>query len=169
MAKAVTLKDQTNTEIYPVTDMSLVNGTATTAKIANEAITAAKIANGVITNAKIADATIAVAKLAGKAKINKVDGSGAFTAADRGVLLVAVQFQNYNANADCTATLGFSGASGTTVTPVASQRSSIQYTRSYAYGLALVDAGDSVSWSTTYSNAGPISNNSFYMFIPCNW
>ena len=43
MAKAVTLKDQTNTEIYPVTDMSLVNGTAATAKIADGAVTAAKI------------------------------------------------------------------------------------------------------------------------------
>ena len=43
MAKAVTLKNSNNEEIYPVTDLSLVNGNITTGRIADNAVTSAKI------------------------------------------------------------------------------------------------------------------------------
>ena len=44
MAKAVTLKNNNNEEIYPVTDLSLVNGNIPTGRIADNAVTSAKIA-----------------------------------------------------------------------------------------------------------------------------
>ena len=53
MAKAVTLKNNNNEEIYPVTDLSLVNGNITTGRIADNAITTPKIANGAVTSDKI--------------------------------------------------------------------------------------------------------------------
>lgn len=43
MAKAVTLKNTNNEEVYPVTDISLVNGTVPTSQIANGAVTNTKI------------------------------------------------------------------------------------------------------------------------------
>lgn len=43
MAKAVTLKNNNDEEIYPVTDISLVNGNIPTGRIANKAVTSDKI------------------------------------------------------------------------------------------------------------------------------
>lgn len=43
MAKAVTLKNSNDEEVYPVTDISLVNGELPTARIEDGAVTAAKI------------------------------------------------------------------------------------------------------------------------------
>lgn len=43
MAKAVTLKNNNNEEVYPVTDLSLVNGNIPTGRIADNAITSDKI------------------------------------------------------------------------------------------------------------------------------
>lgn len=43
MAKAVTLKNNNNEEVYPVTDLSLVNGNIPTGRIADKAITSDKI------------------------------------------------------------------------------------------------------------------------------
>ena len=43
MAKAVTLKNSNNEEVYPVTDLSLVNGNIPTGRIADNAVTSAKI------------------------------------------------------------------------------------------------------------------------------
>ena len=43
MAKAVTLKNNNNEEVYPVTDLSLVNGNIPTGRIANKAVTSDKI------------------------------------------------------------------------------------------------------------------------------
>lgn len=77
MATAVTLKESDGTEIYPVTDISLVNNgihavdieattpvpAVETAMIADGAVTSAKIADGAITNNKIADGTITTSKL----------------------------------------------------------------------------------------------------------
>lgn len=43
MAKAVTLKNKNNEEVYPVTDISLVNGNIPTGRIADNAVTSDKI------------------------------------------------------------------------------------------------------------------------------
>lgn len=43
MAKAVTLKNNNNEEVYPVTDLSLVNGDISTGRIADNAVTSDKI------------------------------------------------------------------------------------------------------------------------------
>ena len=53
MAKAVTLKNNNNEEVYPVTDLSLVNGNIPTGRIADNAITTPKIADGAVTSDKI--------------------------------------------------------------------------------------------------------------------
>lgn len=53
MAKAVTLKNNNNEEVYPVTDLSLVNGNIPTGRIADKAVTTPKIADGAVTSAKI--------------------------------------------------------------------------------------------------------------------
>ena len=53
MARAVTLKNNNNEEVYPVTDFSLVNGNIPTGRIVDNAITTGKIANKAITSAKI--------------------------------------------------------------------------------------------------------------------
>lgn len=53
MAKAVTLKNNNNEEIYPVTDLSLVNGNIPTGRIVDNAITTPKIADGSVTSDKI--------------------------------------------------------------------------------------------------------------------
>lgn len=53
MAKAITLKNSNNEEIYPVTDLSLVNGNIQTGRIADNAITTPKIADAVVTSNKI--------------------------------------------------------------------------------------------------------------------
>lgn len=59
MAKAVTLKNNNNEEVYPVTDLSLVNGNIPTGRIADNAITTPKIANGAVTSDKIDWTTLA--------------------------------------------------------------------------------------------------------------
>lgn len=53
MAKAVTLKNNNNEEVYPVTDLSLVNGNIPTGRIADSAITTPKIADAAVTSDKI--------------------------------------------------------------------------------------------------------------------
>ena len=53
MAKAVTLKNNNNEEVYPVTDLSLVNGNIPTGRIADNAVTTGKIANKAVTSDKI--------------------------------------------------------------------------------------------------------------------
>ena len=58
MAKAVTLKNNNNEEVYPVTDISLVNGNIPTGRIADNAITTPKIADGAVTSDKIDWTTI---------------------------------------------------------------------------------------------------------------
>ena len=58
MAKAVTLKNNNGEEVYPVTDLSLVNGNIPTGRIADNAITTPKIADGAVTSAKIDWATL---------------------------------------------------------------------------------------------------------------
>lgn len=53
MAKAVTLKNNNNEEVYPVTDLSLVNGNIPTGRIADSAVTTPKISDGAVTSDKI--------------------------------------------------------------------------------------------------------------------
>ena len=53
MAKAVTLKNNNDEEVYPVTDLSLVNGNIPTERIADGAVTTGKIANKAVTSDKI--------------------------------------------------------------------------------------------------------------------
>ena len=53
MAKAVTLKNNNNEEVYPVTDLSLVNGNIPTGRIADNAVTTPKITDNAVTSAKI--------------------------------------------------------------------------------------------------------------------
>lgn len=53
MAKAVTLKNNNDEEVYPVTDLSLVNGNIPTGRIADSAITTPKIADGAVTSDKV--------------------------------------------------------------------------------------------------------------------
>lgn len=62
MAKAVTLKNTSNEEVYPVTDISLVNGDISTGRIANSAVTTDKIADESVTSGKI-DWTTMYAKI----------------------------------------------------------------------------------------------------------
>lgn len=58
MAKAVTLKNTNDEEVYPVTDISLVNGELPTARIADDAITTDKIADEAVTSDKVDWATL---------------------------------------------------------------------------------------------------------------
>ena len=76
MAKAVTLKNNNDEEIYPVTDLSLVNGNIPTGRIADNAITTPKIANGAVTSDKIADGAVTQNKISGGWKlIGEANGS----------------------------------------------------------------------------------------------
>ena len=63
MAKAVTLKNNNDEEIYPVTDLSLVNGNIPTGRIADNAITTPKIADGAVTTGKIANKAVTSDKI----------------------------------------------------------------------------------------------------------
>lgn len=58
MAKAVTLKNQNNEEVYPVTSADLVNGEFSTAQIGDDSITTGKIADNSVTNDKIDWSTV---------------------------------------------------------------------------------------------------------------
>lgn len=106
MAKAVTLKNNNNEEIYPVTDLSLVNGNIPTGRIADNAITTPKIADGAVTSAKIdwttlpgsAGATTVSGKMSGTSWANI---GNAFTATSNGLYFVSAIFtQNGNPGAN---------------------------------------------------------------------
>ena len=70
MAKAVTLKNNNNEEVYPVTDLSLVNGNIPTGRIADNAITTPKIADDSITSDKINWTTFSHVSNVGSSTIN---------------------------------------------------------------------------------------------------
>lgn len=63
MAKAVTLKNSNDEEVYPVTDINLVNGELPTARIADSSITEAKIADDAVTTDKVADGAVTSDKI----------------------------------------------------------------------------------------------------------
>ena len=80
MATAVTLKESDGSEIYPVTDISLVNGGISAHDILPASsvapITTDQIQDGAVTSAKIADGTIATGDIANSAVTSaKVDWS----------------------------------------------------------------------------------------------
>lgn len=75
MAKAVTLKNNNNEEVYPVTDLSLVNGNIPTGRIADKAITTPKIADGAVASAKI-DWTTMTCGIASNPASNTVPAEG---------------------------------------------------------------------------------------------
>ena len=80
MATAVTLKESDGSEIYPVTDISLVNNGIHAVDIEATtpvpAVETAMIADGAVTSAKIADGTIATGDIANGAVTNaKIDWS----------------------------------------------------------------------------------------------
>ena len=58
MAKAVTLKNQNDEEVYPVTSADLVNGEFSTSQIDDGAITTGKIADDAVTDDKIDWSTV---------------------------------------------------------------------------------------------------------------
>ena len=84
MAKAVTLKNNNNEEVYPVTDLSLVNGNIPTGRIADNAITTHKIADGAVTQNKISGGWKLIGEANGSNKtnlplyLNKVYKTGTF-------------------------------------------------------------------------------------------
>lgn len=70
MAKAVTLKNSNNEEVYPVTDAGLINGTLSSTQIADSAITTAKIGDEAVTPAKIDLSKLFFYKACSQATVN---------------------------------------------------------------------------------------------------
>lgn len=63
MAKAVTLKNNNNEEVYPVTDISLVNGELNGARIVNASVGSDKLTPNAVWNENIKDRAVASAKI----------------------------------------------------------------------------------------------------------
>lgn len=63
MAKAVTLKNNSNEEVYPVTDISLVNGELNGAKIVNASVGSDKLTPNAVWNENIKDRAVTSAKI----------------------------------------------------------------------------------------------------------
>lgn len=107
MAKAVTLKNNNNEEVYPVTDISLVNGNIPTGRITDNAITTPKIADSAVTSDKIdwatlpgsAGATAVSGKMSGTSWANI---GNAFKAPSNGLYFTSAIF-NQNGNPGATA------------------------------------------------------------------
>lgn len=64
MAKAVTLKNNNNEEIYPVTDISLVNGELNGARIVNASVGSDKLTPNAVWTENIKDGAVTSAKIA---------------------------------------------------------------------------------------------------------
>ena len=76
MAKAVTLKNNNNEEIYPVTDISLVNGELNGARIVNASVGSDKLTPNAVWTENIKDGAVTQNKIAGGWKlIGEVNGS----------------------------------------------------------------------------------------------
>lgn len=92
MAKAVTLKNNNNEEVYPVTDLSLVNGNIPTGRIADNAVTSDKIDWATLPGS--AGATTVSGKMSGT---SWADIGNAFKAPSNGLYFVSAIF-NQNGN-----------------------------------------------------------------------
>ena len=76
MAKAVTLKNSNNEEIYPVTDISLVNGELNGARIVNASVGSDKLTPNAVWEENIKDGAVTQNKISGGWKlIGEVNGS----------------------------------------------------------------------------------------------
>ena len=76
MAKAVTLKNNNDEEIYPVTDISLVNGELNGARIVNASVGSDKLTPNAVWEENIKDGAVTQNKIAGGWKlIGEVNGS----------------------------------------------------------------------------------------------
>lgn len=63
MAKAVTLKNNNNEEVYPVTDISLVNGELNGARIVNASVGSDKLTPNAVWNENIKDGAVTSSKI----------------------------------------------------------------------------------------------------------
>ena len=63
MAKAVTLKNSSNEEVYPVTDISLVNGELNGARIVNASVGSDKLTPNAVWEENIKDSAVTPAKI----------------------------------------------------------------------------------------------------------
>lgn len=119
MAKAVTLKNGNNEEVYPVTDMTLVNGTVGTSKLSNNSITEAKIFNNAISTDKVRDGAITTAKLADDAVGWKYLGCAHVeTATNQFDFTLPAQYDNYKIIASAVITGGASNGAWQTLSPL---------------------------------------------------
>ena len=76
MAKAVTLKNKNNEEIYPVTDISLVNGELNGARIVNASVGSDKLTPNAVWEENIKDGAVTQDKISGGWKlIGEANGS----------------------------------------------------------------------------------------------
>lgn len=76
MAKAVTLKNNNNEEVYPVTDISLVNGELNGARIVNASVGSDKLTPNAVWTENIKDGAVTQDKIAGGWKlIGEANGS----------------------------------------------------------------------------------------------
>ena len=69
MAKAVTLKNNNNEEIYPVTDISLVNGELNGARIVNASVGSDKLTPNAVWTENIKDGAVTQNKISGGWKL----------------------------------------------------------------------------------------------------
>ena len=69
MAKAVTLKNSNNEEIYPVTDISLVNGELNGARIVNASVGSDKLTPNAVWEENIKDGAVTQNKISGGWKL----------------------------------------------------------------------------------------------------
>lgn len=75
MAKAVTLKNNNDEEIYPVTDISLVNGELNGARIVNASVGSDKLTPNAVWNENIKDGAVTTSKIAnGAVTQDKISG-----------------------------------------------------------------------------------------------
>lgn len=137
MAKAVTLKNNNNEDVYPVTDMSLVNG----------GVPAAKISDGAVTSAKVDWSTINGSELGwkylGQVKLSSAGAELTFS--------LPAQYDNYRIIAACEMA---SGASNATC-----QLQLLRSDAAIASAWGVLD----VNGSTVYAGTRDSDNNQFSM------
>lgn len=128
MAKAVTLKNTNDEEVYPVTDISLVNGDITAGRIADGAVTTDKIADSVVTSSKVDWSSMyAYIKYAGSAfttSSTTMTDKMSITGVPKGTYLIRANTNWYNndggANGECNMRLAKVDGGTTTYSDISS-------------------------------------------------